>query len=232
MGKVMRAFCWHQKFVPKELSALYPGLYTYIKFKMCIKSNFIFFFKLATNGQSDKGFLLTSEVCPQGVVCPCPRAIYMYKIIKNVYKIRFWQGRFETCNIWAKRKGLPVVIKSLSPICCLPLSWAIYMWKKHEKGCIKSDFKVIVLKLAANGQIDKGFLLTSTFVPGGLSAPALGLYTCIKSIKIYTRTRCQVSVYRTTGDLVCFYSTKDTKLSCLYHRCLARCFARKVVEYV
>ena len=36
------------------------------------------------NGQSDKGFLLTSKVCSQGVVCPCPGAIYMYKIIKNV----------------------------------------------------------------------------------------------------------------------------------------------------
>ena len=43
--------------------------------------------------------------------------------------------------------------------------------------CFKSYFKEIVLKLATNGQNDKGFLLTSTFVPKGLSAPALGLYT-------------------------------------------------------
>ena len=63
--------------------------------------------------------------------------------------------------------------------------------EKHEKMCIKSDFKEIVLKLATNGQSDKGFLLTSTFfVPKGLSAPA------------HTRTRCQVSIYRTTGPLV------------------------------
>ena len=41
----------------------------------------------------------------------------------------------------------------------------------------------IVLKLATNGQSDKGFLLTSKFVPKGLSAPALGLYTCIKALK-------------------------------------------------
>ena len=41
----------------------------------------------------------------------------------------------------------------------------------------------IVLKLAANGQSDKGFLLTSSFVPKGLSAPALLLYTCIKALK-------------------------------------------------
>ena len=43
---------------------------------------------------------------------------------------------------------------------------------------------------------DKCFLLTSTFVPKGLSA------LMYKSIKIYTRTRCQVSVYRTTGPLL------------------------------
>ena len=136
------------------------------------------FFKLATNWQSDKGFLLTSKVCPQGVLCPCPGAIYMYKIIKNVYKIRFWRDHFETCNIWAKRKGLSVVIKILSPMCCLPL-----LREKHEKMCLKSDFKDIVLKLATNGQSGKGFLLTSTFGPSGLSVPVLGLYTCIKALK-------------------------------------------------
>ena len=41
----------------------------------------------------------------------------------------------------------------------------------------------IVLKLAINGQSDKAFLLASTFVPKGLSAPAQGLYTCIKALK-------------------------------------------------
>ena len=51
--------------------------------------------------------------------------------------------------------------------------------------CLKSYFKEIVLKLATNGQNDKGFLLTSTFVPKGLSVPALGLYTCIKALNIY-----------------------------------------------
>ena len=55
--------------------------------------------------------------------------------------------------------------------------------EKHEETCIKSDFKEIDSKFATNGQSDKGFLLTSTFVPKGLSAPALGLYTCIKALK-------------------------------------------------
>ena len=78
MGKVTRLFCWHQDFVHKGLSAPASGLYTCGKtLKMCIKSEFKeVCLKLATNGQSDKGFLLTSKVCPQGVFCPCPGAIY------------------------------------------------------------------------------------------------------------------------------------------------------------
>ena len=48
--------------------------------------------------------------------------------------------------------------------------------EKHEKTYIKSDFRKIVLQLSTNGQSDKGFVLTSTFVTKGLSAPALGLF--------------------------------------------------------
>ena len=80
---------------------------------------------------SDKMILLTLKVCPQGVVRPCPGAIYMYKIMK--------------------------------------------------KNGIKSDFKEIFLKLVANDQSDKRFLLTSKFYPLGLSAPDLQLCSCIKS---------------------------------------------------
>ena len=91
MGKEKRPFCCHQNFVPNGLSAPARGYTHMVKDeKMYIKSDSkANFFKPATNGQSDKGFLLTSKVCPQGVVCPCPGAIYIYKIIKNVYKIRF-----------------------------------------------------------------------------------------------------------------------------------------------
>ena len=80
---------------------------------MCIKSELKEIgLKLATNGRSDKGFLLTSKVCPQGVFCPCPGAIYMYKIIKNVYKIRFQRDHFETYNI----QGSPFITLCLGSI--------------------------------------------------------------------------------------------------------------------
>ena len=141
---------------------------------MCIKSELReISLKLATNGRSGKGFLLTSKVCPQGVFCPCPRAIYMYKIIKNVYKIRFRRDHFETCNIWAKRKGLSVVIKFLSPMDCLPLPIDVKK-KKHIKNGKKSDFKEIFFKLLTNGKSDKDFLLTSKFCPQRVVCPRPG----------------------------------------------------------
>ena len=60
-------------------SALAPGLYTYIKsLKMCIKSDFEeIILKLATYGQREKAFLLSSKLCPQWIVCPYP-GLYTY----------------------------------------------------------------------------------------------------------------------------------------------------------
>ena len=120
---------------------------------MCIKSKFIeICLNLATNGRSDKGFLFTSKVFPQGFFCPCPGAIYMYKIVKICIKADFEEIILKR-GIWAKRKGLSVVIKCLSPMGCLPLPGAIYIWKiKDIKTVKKSEFKEIFFKLATNGQ--------------------------------------------------------------------------------
>ena len=98
MVKVKRAFCWHKKFVPKGFSALAPGLYTCIKsWKRCIKSGFEeIILKLATYGQREKAFLLSSKFCPQGVVCPCLGAICMYKSIKIYTKTRCQVSVYRT----------------------------------------------------------------------------------------------------------------------------------------
>ena len=151
---------------------------------MCIKSEFKeICLKLATNGWSDKGFLLTSKVCAQGIFCPCPRAINMYKIIINMYKIRFQRDHFETCNIWAKRKDLSVVIKIVSPMDCLPLPGAIYILWNMKKMLIKSDFKAVSFKPATSGQSGKGFLLTSKVCPQGVVCPCPGTIYIFKIIK-------------------------------------------------
>ena len=179
MSKVTRLFCWHQDFVHKELSAPAPGLCSCGKtLKMCIKSEFKeICLKLATDGRSDKGFLLTSKVCPQRVFCPSPGALYKYRT-------RFWRDHFETCNIWAKRKCLWVVFKILSPVDCLPLPRAIYIWWNMKKMYLKLYFRAIFFKPATNGQSDKGLLLRLKVVPKWLSALTSGLYTYIKSLKM------------------------------------------------
>ena len=85
MNEVTRHFCWHRNFAPWGLAASVLGLYTCVKsWKKCIKSDFKEkILKLATNNRSDKMFLLTSKFRPQGVVSPCPGAIYIYKIMKK-----------------------------------------------------------------------------------------------------------------------------------------------------
>ena len=40
--------------------------------------------KLATDDRSDKKFLLTSKLRPLEAVCPLPRDIYMYSIMKKI----------------------------------------------------------------------------------------------------------------------------------------------------
>ena len=51
--------------------------------------------KLATDDQSDKKFLLTSEFCP-----PAPGLYTCIKSWKKLYKIRLRRDFFETCNKW------------------------------------------------------------------------------------------------------------------------------------
>ena len=42
------------------------------------KSIIVYDLKLTTDDRSDKKFLLTSDICPLGAVCPQSRPIYMY----------------------------------------------------------------------------------------------------------------------------------------------------------
>ena len=154
---------------------------------MCIKSEFKEnCLRLATNGRSNKGFLLTSKVCPQGFFCPCPGAIYMYKIIKNVYKIRFRRDHFETHNIWAF-----LLSKKICPqwVVCPCLGLYTFEKKNIKNGKKKYRLQRDFFKLASNGQSDKEFLFDIKILsPKGLSVPALGLYTGIKSFKMCLKT--------------------------------------------
>ena len=72
MVEVIRAFCWHQKFVPKGFSALAPALYTCIKsLKICIKSEFEeIILKLAHMGKVIRNFCWHQNFVPKGLSVP------------------------------------------------------------------------------------------------------------------------------------------------------------------
>ena len=65
----------------------------------------------------------------------------------------------------------------LGAVC--PLPWGYIHVLNHEKNCIKSDFKNIVLKVATNEWNDKTFLLTSKLCALGAVCP------CPRAIYMY-----------------------------------------------
>ena len=81
------------------------------------------------------------------------------------------------------------------------MRWLI--WWNMKKNLYKIGLQSNFFKPKTNGQKDKGFLLTSTFVPKGLSAPALGLYTCIKALKYILGPGVR---WAFTGPLVLWFS--------------------------
>ena len=59
--------------------------------------------KLATDDWSDKNFFFYVKTLSPGVCMPpCPGAIYMYWLMKKLYKIRIQRDFFETCKKWVK----------------------------------------------------------------------------------------------------------------------------------
>ena len=102
MGKGDKAFLLTSNFCPLGggggAVCPAPGLFTCIQSwkQNCIKSDFKeMFLKHATHDRSNKMFLLTSKFLPQGVVSPCPGAIYIYKLMKKMYKIRLQRDLFS-----------------------------------------------------------------------------------------------------------------------------------------
>ena len=137
-----------------------------------------FFLKLVTNDRSDKMVLLTSKFCrPQGIVSPCPWAIYMYKTIKKVYKIRLQRD----CSKWLKWHEVSVDIKMLSPGVCLPMICGYIHVLNHEKMCKSQKLKSFFLNLQHMTKVMRPSWWHQHFGLNMLSAPAQGLYTCLQS---------------------------------------------------
>ena len=141
MNEVTRHFYWHQNFVPWGLSAPALGLYTCFKsLKHCIKSDlkeFIFFFNLQYMNVVTRRFCWHQIFIPWGLFCPCPGAIYMYKILKIMYKLRLQWNGFETFNKWPKWQDVPVDIKISSKRGLSAPVPGLYTWIKSRKNMYK-----------------------------------------------------------------------------------------------
>ena len=135
--------------------------------------------KLATNGQSDKGFLLHQKLVPKGFSALAPVLYTCIKSLKMCIKSDFEEIILKLVIYGQKGKTFLLTSKFCPQwiVCPCP---GLYMYMvKHEKNVYKIGLQSNFFKPATNGQSDMGFL----FVPKGLSAPALGLYTCIKALK-------------------------------------------------
>ena len=151
----------------------------------------VYGFKLLTDDQSDKKFLLTSKLCPLEAVCPLSQG-YIHALnhekhcIKSDFKEIFWNlhqmTKVTRCSCWHQNfvpKGFSAPAQGLYTCTCI---------KILKKKCIKSDFKEIFFKLIANDRSDRRFLLTSKFCSLRLSALTCGYIhllhhenICIKS---------------------------------------------------
>ena len=131
MNEVTRHFCWHQIFVPWGLSA---SAHEMLLYKIRLQRDCL---KLATNDRSDKMFLLTSKFSPQGVVSPCPGAIYMYKIMKNLYKIRLQRVFFFKLEANDRSDKVFLLTSKLCPLGLSAPDLRLYIFIKSWKAVYK-----------------------------------------------------------------------------------------------
>ena len=137
IGKVIRPFCWYQKFAPWGCLPLpqdYIHVLNHYK-KNCIKSDFKdICLKLATNEWSDKTFLLTSKLCSLGAVCPCPGAMYMYKIMKKCIKSDFKEIVLKLATNDRSDEMFLLTLKFRPQGDVRPCRGVIYMYKIMKKN--------------------------------------------------------------------------------------------------
>ena len=206
MTRVTWGICLHKTFWPHGVVCPCPGLYTCIKtWKIMYKIGLQrYFLKLATNGQSDKGFLLTSGFCPQRLSAPAPGLYTCGKTLKMCIKSGFKEICLKLATNGRSDKGflLTSIVCPQGVFC--PCPGAIYMYKIIKNVYKISDFEEIILKRVTYGQREKAFMLSSKFYPQVLSTPALGLYTCIKALKYIPGPGVR---WAFTGPTVPWYST-------------------------
>ena len=120
--------------------------------------------KLATYGQREKAFLLSSKFCPNGLSALAQGYIYMVKHEKNVYKIIFQSNFFKPATNGQSDKGFLLTSKvCLQGVVC-PCPRAIYIYK-----FIKNVYKIrfLLLNLQRMGKVMRAFCLHQHLFPRG-----------------------------------------------------------------
>ena len=195
MGIVIRPFCWHQSLVPWGCLSLPRGYIPVLNHekKKCIKSDFKdIFLNMQQMNEVTRHFYWYQNFVLWGLSASRPGAIYMFKIMKKkLFKIKLQRDFFETCSKWPWWQEVSLDIK-FCPLRLSATASGLYT-------CIKSWKKLYTIRLQREffGNLQQMTEVTScscwhqNFVPKGLSAPALGLYTCIKSWKNLYKIRLQ-----------------------------------------
>ena len=141
-----------------------------------------------------KPFCWDQNFDPKALSAPAPGLYTCEKTFKNVYKIRVQRDFFsKLATNDLNEKAFLLTLKFWLQGFVFP---GLYTCGKNMKKCVDC-FKTIN-KWAKWW----GLSVDINICPQGVVCPYPGAIYICKSIKIYTRTRCPVSVYRTTGPLV------------------------------
>ena len=143
-------------------------------------------------GKVIRPFCWHQNFVPWGLSAPAPGLYTCIKSWKKLYEIRF---------LW----NLQQMGKVIRPFCwhqtfaCLPLPrgyihTCIKSWKNLYKIRLQRDF---FLNLQQVTKVTRCSCWHQNFIPKGLSVPAPGLYTCIKSWKILYKIRLQRDFFET-----------------------------------
>ena len=144
------------KTLPLGETALAPELCTCINSWICfIKLDFKdIVFETCNKWPKWQDVPVEIEILSPRVVSPCPKTIYMYKIMEKMYKIRLKL----VANDRSDKRSVDIKYK-FSPLGLSALTCSYVYLLNHEKMCIKSEVEEIFFKLAINDHSDEAFLL-------------------------------------------------------------------------
>ena len=201
MGKVIKLFCWHQNFSPMGCLPLPRGYIHILNHeKDCIKFDFKdIFFNLQQMNEVTRHFCWHQNFVPWVAVCPCPWAIYMYKIMKKLYKISkkfFWnlqkmnEGTRSSC--W-HQNFIPKGLSAPAP--------GLYTCMKSWKKCIKSDFKeIFVLNLWQITEVTRDSSWHQNFVPWGCLPLTCGYIHLLNHEKIRINSEAEEILFQLAAN--------------------------------